>query len=85
LKYNSINIYGLISSYPAIYLAATKVFRGKYIKVLYYRIIEASPIGYIKDTKLCGSIFSSSNTNDLISYINLGFFINYTKLLKALV
>ena len=48
-------------------------------------IIEASPIYYIKDTKLRGSVFAPSDTSSLVLYINIGFFVDYNKLLEALV
>jgi hypothetical protein len=47
-------------------------------------IIEASLIDYIKNIKLCKTAFTFNNTNGLVLSINSGFFINYTKLLKAL-
>jgi hypothetical protein len=47
-------------------------------------IIKASPISYIKDAKLRGSVFNPSDTSGLVLSVDLGFFIDYNKLLEAL-
>jgi hypothetical protein len=53
---------------------------GKYAE----EIIKASPISYVKDAKLCGSVFNPGDTSGLVSFIDLGFFVDYNKPLEAL-
>ena len=47
-------------------------------------IIEASPIGYVKDAQLRGSVFFRDETNGLVSCVNSGFFVDHTEPLEAL-
>jgi hypothetical protein len=55
-------------------------FIGEYAE----KIIEASPINYIKDTKLRGSVFTPGDTSGLVSSINSEFFVDHNELLEAL-
>ncbi|KAG9240413.1 hypothetical protein BJ878DRAFT_430347 [Calycina marina] len=91
LKHDSINMYGLMSSHPAACLAAAKAFgdslstvRLDVIAKYAGEIMEASPIGYVKDAKLRGSIFSPGDTNGLVSCVDSGFFVDHTEPLEAL-
>jgi hypothetical protein len=47
-------------------------------------IMEASPIGYVKDAKLRGSVFSPGDTSGLVSCVDSGFFVDHTEPLEAL-
>jgi hypothetical protein len=42
-------------------------------------------INYIKNIKFRNSIFIPNNTNNLVSSIDLGFFVNYNKLFEILI
>ena len=53
---------------------------GKYAQ----EIMEASPIGYVKDAKLRGSVFSPGDSIGLVSCADTGFFVDHTEPLEAL-
>jgi hypothetical protein len=46
--------------------------------------MEASPIGYVKDAKPCGSVFDPNDTSGLVSSVNSGFFVDHEEPLQAL-
>jgi hypothetical protein len=46
--------------------------------------MEASPIGYVKDAKLRGSVFTPSDTSGLVSSVDSGFFVDHAEPLEAL-
>ena len=46
--------------------------------------MDASPISYIKNAKLCGSVFIPSDTSGLVSSVNSGFFVEHNEPLEAL-
>ena len=43
-----------------------------------------SPICYVKDAKLCGSVFDPGDTSGLVSSVNSGFFVDHHEPLEAL-
>lgn len=47
-------------------------------------IMEASPIGYVKDAKLRGNVFSPGDTSGLVSCVDTGFFVDHSEPLEAL-
>ena len=47
-------------------------------------IIEASPIGYVKDAKLRGIIFTPEDISGRVSCVDTGFFVDHTEPLEAL-
>lgn len=47
-------------------------------------IINASPIDYVKNAELYGSLFDSENTSGAISSVNTKFFVDHTETLQAL-
>ena len=47
-------------------------------------IIKASPISYVKDAKLHGSLFDTEDANGLVSCVDTGFFVDHTEPLEAL-
>lgn len=47
-------------------------------------IISASPINYVKDAKLCGSLFSQNDTTGLVCGVNSDFFVDHAEPLQAL-
>ncbi|KAF1961322.1 hypothetical protein CC80DRAFT_402278, partial [Byssothecium circinans] len=84
-------VYGLISSHPAACLAAAKTFRNSistmrlnFIRKYVVAVIKASLVSYIKDANLRGSLFNTREIHSIILLVYTNFFINYTKLLKAL-
>ena len=46
--------------------------------------MEASPVGYIKDAKLRGHVFSPGDTSGLVSCVDTGFFVDHAEPLEAL-
>ncbi|TFK75533.1 hypothetical protein BDN72DRAFT_831793 [Pluteus cervinus] len=85
------DIYGIMSSHPAACLAAAKSF-GRHIEKIPLgfistdsdAIMKASPIPYIKDAKLCGTLFKPEDTIGLVSGVNTSFFIDHEAPLEAL-
>ena len=47
-------------------------------------IIEASPVGYVRDAKLRGSLFETGDEHDLVSNVDTGFFVDHGEPLEAL-
>ena len=46
--------------------------------------MEASPISYVKDAELRGSVFDPGDTSGLVSSVNSGFFVDHNEPLEAL-
>ncbi|TAQ84988.1 hypothetical protein B7494_g6696 [Chlorociboria aeruginascens] len=91
LKRNDIDIYGLMSSHPAACLASAKAFGDSIstIKLGFIRryaeeVMKASPITYIKDAKLRGSVFTPGDTSGLVSSVDSGFFVDHSEPLEVL-
>ncbi|KAL3425113.1 hypothetical protein PVAG01_04394 [Phlyctema vagabunda] len=91
LKEEDIDAYGVMSSHPAACLAAAKAF-GHSISTLQFDfmkrnaqvIMEASPIKYVKDANICGSLFTNEESNGLVSSVNTRFFVDHGEPLEAL-
>ena len=47
-------------------------------------VIKASPIDYVKNGELYGSLFDSEDTSGAISSVNTKFFVDHTEPLQAL-
>jgi hypothetical protein len=47
-------------------------------------IMKASPISYVRDAKLRGSVFDASDTSGLVSSVDTGFFVDHNEPLEAL-
>lgn len=47
-------------------------------------IMNASPISYVKDAKLRGSVFDPGDTSGLVSSVDTGFFVDHNEPLEAL-
>ena len=47
-------------------------------------IMERSPISYVKDAELRGSLFSPEDTTGLVSSVDTKFFVDHTEPLEAL-
>lgn len=47
-------------------------------------IMEASPVSYIKDAKLCGSLFDPEDSTGLNCGVNTGFFVDHEEPLDVL-
>jgi len=85
------DIYGLMTSHPAACLAAAKAFgtfintvQLDFIKEHAEEITKASPIRYVRDAKLRGSLFNPVDASGLVSSVDTGFWIDHTEPLKAL-
>ena len=46
--------------------------------------MEASPVRYVKDAKLHGSLFDPGDTSGLVSCVDTGFFVDHNEPLEAL-
>ena len=55
-----------------------------FIKEHAEKIMKASPIRYIKDAKLSGSLFNPEDASGLVSNVNTGFWVDHTEPLEAL-
>ncbi|KAL8932094.1 MAG: hypothetical protein Q9211_006532 [Gyalolechia sp. 1 TL-2023] len=91
LRHDSDDIYGIMSSHPAACLAAAKAFgssistvRLDIIKQYASDIMKASPIRYVKDARLCGSLFHPDDSSGLVSSANTSFWVDHTEPLEAL-
>ena len=58
--------------------------RPKFVKEHAERIMRASPIRYVKDAKLRGSLFNPEDASGLVSSVDTGFWIDHTEPLEAL-
>lgn len=47
-------------------------------------IMEASPVSYIKDAKLCGCLFEPGDSTGLVCGVDTGFFVDHEEPLDAL-
>ncbi|MCJ1257951.1 hypothetical protein MMC24_005779 [Lignoscripta atroalba] len=91
LREDNDDIYGIMSSHAASCLATANVF-GRTINAVDLgfitghaeAIIKASPISYVKDAKLHGSLFDTEDANGLVSCVDTGFFVDHTEPLEAL-
>ncbi|KAF1956378.1 hypothetical protein CC80DRAFT_492613 [Byssothecium circinans] len=84
-------VYGLMSSHPAACLAAAKAFgsgissvRLDFIRKHAAAVMKASPVGYVKDADLRGSLFDTGETNGVVSSVYTNFFVDHTEPLEAL-
>ncbi|PGH13075.1 hypothetical protein AJ79_03912 [Helicocarpus griseus UAMH5409] len=91
LRSDADDVYGIASSHPAACLAAAGAFASSIEKVsLDYagenagEIIKASPIPYIREASLCGSLFDSKDTTGLVCGVDTRFFVNHKEPLEAL-
>ncbi|KAM3532251.1 hypothetical protein NHJ13051_000237 [Beauveria bassiana] len=88
---NCHDIYGIMSSHPAACLAAAKAFSTTVEKVSLdfisknaQGVMRESPIPYIRDAKLCGTIFDDNDSTGLVSGVNTEFFVDHEKPMQAL-
>ncbi|EKD15576.1 uncharacterized protein L3040_009096 [Drepanopeziza brunnea f. sp. 'multigermtubi'] len=86
-----IDIYGLMSSHPAACVAAARIFATSIGTILLdctrrsaEKVMKSSPVPYVKDAKLRGSVFDPYDTSGLISSVDTGFFVDHTEPLEAL-
>ncbi|CAJ2508386.1 Uu.00g134120.m01.CDS01 [Anthostomella pinea] len=91
LRLNVDDVYGIMSSHPAACLAAAACFGTTIEKVPLDFIAEnadllmkSSPIRYIHDAKLCGSLFNTEDSTGLVSGVDTGFFVDHGEPLEAL-
>ncbi|KAK2743502.1 hypothetical protein FQN57_004799 [Myotisia sp. PD_48] len=91
LRSHGDDIYGIMSSHPAACMAAASSF-GKGIGQVDFDLIEgsanaimeASPISYIREARLRGTLFDSKDSTGLVCGVNTGFFVDHEEPLKAL-
>ncbi|KAL9043761.1 MAG: hypothetical protein Q9214_003060, partial [Letrouitia sp. 1 TL-2023] len=91
IRQNDDAIYGIMSSHPAACLAAAKAFgsginnvASGFIRDNAEAIMKGSPISYVKDAELRGSLFDSTDTSGAVSSVDTSFFVDHTEPLKAL-
>ncbi|KAI1075300.1 hypothetical protein F5B20DRAFT_395395 [Whalleya microplaca] len=85
------DMYGIITSHPAACLAAASTFGTTIEKVPLDFIVtnaesvmKASPISYIQNAKLCGSLFNEEDLTGMVSGVNTEFFVDHQEPLDAL-
>ncbi|PNY27527.1 Uncharacterized protein TCAP_02545, partial [Tolypocladium capitatum] len=89
---NDDDIFGIMSSHPAACMAASKAlaeYRYPSIPLDFTRdhaaaVIAGSPIAYVKDAKLRGSLFASDGADGLVSGADSSFFVDHSEPLEAL-
>ncbi|KAM3514593.1 hypothetical protein MY11210_001828 [Beauveria gryllotalpidicola] len=91
LKGDNDDMYGIMSSHPAACLAAAAAFSTTIEKVSLdfisknaQGVMGVSPIPYIRDAKLCGTIFDVNDSTGLISGVDTSFFVNHKEPFEAL-
>ncbi|KFY03123.1 hypothetical protein V490_00270, partial [Pseudogymnoascus sp. VKM F-3557] len=85
------DIYSIMSSHPGACLAAGKSFGTtietvplNYIRKEADAVMKSSPIVYVRDAKLCGTIFDPNDSTGLVSGVNTSFFVSHDEPLEAL-
>ncbi|KAI9674070.1 MAG: hypothetical protein M1822_009565 [Bathelium mastoideum] len=85
------DVYGVMSSHPAACLAASRAYKRPidtasldFMKDNAQSIMKASPVGYVRDAKLRGSLFGSEDSSGLVSSVDTGFFVDHEEPLQAL-
>ena len=73
-------MYGINSENYRLIRTVPLGFIGKYAE----DVMEASPVSYVKDAKLRGSVFAPDDTSGLVSAVDSGFFVDHNELLEAL-
>lgn len=68
-----------------IFLGYIGTIRLEFIKGHAQEIMKASPIRYVRDAKLRGSLFNPEDASGLVSSVDTGFWVDHTEPLKALV
>ncbi|MCJ1423577.1 hypothetical protein MMC29_001461 [Sticta canariensis] len=91
LRQDDDGIYGLMSSHLAACLAAAKAFgSGIHTVAVGFicdnagAIMKASPIGYVKEAELRGSVFNPEDASGLVSSVYTKFFVDHAEPLEAL-
>ncbi|KZF18990.1 hypothetical protein L228DRAFT_264112 [Xylona heveae TC161] len=84
-------VFGIMSSHPAACLAGARAFTGNissvspgFIQAYAQAIMNLSPIIYVRDAKLCGSLFDQKDTSGAISSVDTQFFVDHTEPLEVL-
>ncbi|KAF2023975.1 hypothetical protein EK21DRAFT_79750 [Setomelanomma holmii] len=85
------DVYGVMSSHPAACLAAAKAFGSSintisldFIKDNAESIMKASPVDYVQNAKLRGSLFYPGDSSGLVSCVDTSFFVDHEEPLEAL-
>ncbi|KFG78567.1 hypothetical protein MANI_002995 [Metarhizium anisopliae] len=89
LRKDEDDVFGIMSSHPAACLTAAKAFgRGiekvslDFISENAAEVVKSSPIPYIRDAELCGSLFNSAV--NMVSGANTHFFVDHKEPLDTL-
>lgn len=85
------DIYGLVSSHPAACVAAARAFGSiisnvnlDFIKKNAKGIMESSPVSYVRDAQLHGSLFNARETDGSVSSVDTNYYVDHTEPLEAL-
>ncbi|POS75360.1 hypothetical protein DHEL01_v206246 [Diaporthe helianthi] len=76
---NDDDIFGIMSSHPAACKALAKAVGDHAVG-----LIAASPVSYVKDAKVCGSLFEARDTTGMVSGVDSNFYVDHTEPLEAL-
>ncbi|EGC46687.1 conserved hypothetical protein [Histoplasma capsulatum var. duboisii H88] len=84
------DMYGIMSSHPAACMAAASSYgRGiekaplGLVEANAKAVLEASPIPYIKNARLCGSLFNPEDSTGLVCGVDTGFFVDHKEPLEV--
>ncbi|KAK3346349.1 hypothetical protein B0T25DRAFT_592588 [Lasiosphaeria hispida] len=95
LRKNDDEIFGIMSSHPAACIAISKAcaelsfpnVQLGFMQSCASEVMAGSPIAYVRDPKLCGSLFQPDSTvsdvNDLVSGVDTNFFVSHEDPLRA--
>ncbi|TQV94671.1 ankyrin repeat-containing protein [Cordyceps javanica] len=82
LREHSDDIFGIMSSHPA--ASSIEKVSLDFITKNALGVMQVSPITYIRDAKLCGTIFDGNDSTGLVSGVNTSFFVDHEEPLNAL-
>ncbi|KAK2036412.1 hypothetical protein LZ31DRAFT_536413 [Colletotrichum somersetense] len=86
------DVFGIMSSHPAACKALAKAvgdIRFSEVSMDFARnyaagVLKASPVNYIRNAKLCGSLFNSDDTTGMVSGVDSNFYVDHGEPLEAL-
>jgi hypothetical protein len=88
LRDDGIFAYGIMSSHPHAVMAAAKAFSGgsvgfDFVRDSAVRVMEASPVGYVREAKLCGRVFDETTEDGCVCAADTRFFVDHEEPRRA--
>lgn len=82
--FGSKRIFMLVVNLMLNMIGSINIVRLDFIKEHAEEIMKASPIRYVKDAKLRGSVFNPEDASGLVSSVDTGFWVDHTEPIEAL-